>query len=75
MHVWDVTLPATPLEGTDYFVVNLGYKIGAKEIRTGYGVGWPEGPRDAAHYISLAEQAGLRCVHSEALGPLFLPSV
>jgi ubiquinone/menaquinone biosynthesis C-methylase UbiE len=67
LHIWDVTLPTPPPEDTDYFVVNLGYEIGGKETGTGYGVGWPEGSRDAAHYIRLAEQAGLRCVHSEAL--------
>jgi SAM-dependent methyltransferase len=71
LHVWDVTLPATSPGGTDYFVVNLGYEIGGKETGTGYGVGWPEGSRDAAHYVRLAEQAGLGCVHSEALDYCF----
>lgn len=70
-HLWDVTLPATPPAGTDYFVVNLGYRVEGRETGTGYGVGWPDGPRDATYYIALAEQVGLRCVHSEALDHCF----
>lgn len=70
-HVWDVTLPVVPPEGTDYFVVYLRYKVGGKERGTGYGMRWPGGRRDAAHYIALAEQAGLTCLQSQALEHCF----
>ena len=71
LHLWEVTLPEVPPEGTDYFVVNLRYRIGGREIGTGYGMRWTEGRRDSAHYVALAEQAGLACVRSEALGYCF----
>lgn len=70
-HLWDVRLPETPPEGTDYFVVDLLYRIRGKDTGTGYGMRWPGGRRDAAHYIALAEQAGLACIHSEAMEHCF----
>ena len=70
-HLWDVTLPEVPPEGTDYFVVFLRYKVGEIERGTGYGMRWPGGRRDAAHYIALAEQAGLTCLRSDAMAHCF----
>ena len=70
-HLWDVSWPETPPKGTDYFVVNLQYNVRGKTTGTGYGMRWPEGGRDAAHYIALAEQAGLACVYSEAIEHCF----
>lgn len=70
-HLWDVTLPEEPLEGLDYFVVNLRYGVRGKLQGTGYGVGWPGEKRDATHYIALAEQVGLTCVRSETLEHCF----
>lgn len=67
LHLWDVTLPEEPLEGSDYFVVYLRYGVRGKQRGTGYGMRWPGEKRDAAHYIALAEQAGLTCVRSNAL--------
>ncbi len=70
-HLWDVTLPAEPLEGSDYFVVSLRYGIRGKTRGTGYGMRWPGEKRDAAHYIALAEKAGLTCVRSDTLDHCF----
>lgn len=70
-HLWDVTLPESPPAGTDYFVVNLQYQLRGKKIGTGYGAAWPGSGWNTAHYIALAGQAGLKCVHSEAIDHCF----
>ena len=70
-HLWDVSLPETPPKGTDYFVVVLQYRIRGKDTGTGYGMRWLGSQRDAAHYIALAEQVGLACIHSEAMDHCF----
>lgn len=70
-HFWDVTLPETPPEKRDYFVVYVRYAIRGNARGTGYGMRWPGGRRDAAHYIALAEQAGLTCVKSQPLDHCF----
>lgn len=71
LHLWDVTLPEEPLEGSDYFVVYLRYGVRGKQRGTGYGMRWPGEKRDAAHYTALAEQVGLTCVRSDVLEHCF----
>jgi len=71
LHLWDVTLPDAALENSDYYVVFLKYGIRGAEKGTGYGMRWPGARRDAAHYIALAEQAGLTCIKSAPLEHCF----
>jgi ubiquinone/menaquinone biosynthesis C-methylase UbiE len=59
LHLWDVDLPSHHPEDTDYFVVYIRYQTNGEEHGTGYGKGWPDSARNEAHYIGLAEQAGL----------------
>ena len=58
-HIWDVDLPANHPEDLAYYVVYIRYTVNGEEFGTGYGMRWPDGLRDEAVYIDLAERFDL----------------
>jgi ubiquinone/menaquinone biosynthesis C-methylase UbiE len=64
-HVWDVDLAERPETDREVYVVWLRYRVGKKEIETGYGQRWPDGPRGKGYYIDLAKAVGFRHIRSE----------
>ncbi len=71
-HLWDVTLPAEPLEGSDYFVVSLRYGIRGKDA--GHGL-WDALAGREAGCSSLHRSGGKGGIDLCSVGyagPLFL---
>jgi ubiquinone/menaquinone biosynthesis C-methylase UbiE len=64
-HVWDVDLAERPETDKEICVVFLQYRVGKKEIETGYGQRWPDGPPGKGYYIALVEAAGFQHIRSE----------
>ena len=60
--LWDVIFPARPNTEVNRAMAPLRVKLPEKEIRTGYGVRWPDKIQDLAYYIRLAENAGFKVV-------------
>jgi ubiquinone/menaquinone biosynthesis C-methylase UbiE len=58
-HIWDVDLSQLPQENKEFYVIRLRYKTATGFKDTGYGMRWPEEPRQIEHYLALAESVGL----------------
>ncbi len=59
--IWDAVMPTAMEKDTKGPVFRFRFHLpGGKEVQTGYGAFWPEKPLDAAHYKTLAQQAGFR---------------
>jgi len=56
--IWDVTLAERPDPQRKMALFMLTITLPQKEVKTGYGVRWPEGGRSLSHYQNLAEAAG-----------------
>lgn len=69
--IWDVSIPQRMDDERDAFVVPVLVKVGSKEIETGYGQRWPEGVRDLAFYLDLAEGSGFHVVNQKKNGRVF----
>lgn len=63
--IWDVIFSKRVDEKKDVAIIPLHVMLPSKEITTGYGVHWPEKPRDLAYYVHLAEKAGFKVVSRE----------
>ena len=60
--IWDAIFPPRLDEKKDVAVFLLTVKLPEEEVDAGYGMLWPEGGRDAAYYLELAESAGFKAV-------------
>lgn len=60
LHIWDVNLPETHLDSTDYFVIQLEIKTPEATLTTGYGASWPDTPRENSYYLEIADKAGFQ---------------
>jgi ubiquinone/menaquinone biosynthesis C-methylase UbiE len=60
--IWDVIFPkrSDPKKKTAVFPLHV--TLPAKEVRTGYGVRWPEKGQGLDHYLQLAEKIGFTTV-------------
>jgi ubiquinone/menaquinone biosynthesis C-methylase UbiE len=63
--VWDVVLPESLDETTDFAVFPLFIKLPNENVETGYGTHWPKKLLDVAHYVELAQAAGFEVVGQE----------
>jgi SAM-dependent methyltransferase len=71
--IWDANLARPAEPGKDMVMVPLHVKLPNYEVLTGYGVYWPEQPKDRPHYIALAERLGFTVVsQSERAHTFFL---
>lgn len=68
--LWDVAIPRQ-VEGKEVFVVPLRVALPAGEVRTGYGVKWPDRVLDLAYYEALAVAGGFRVVAQSEDGCTF----
>ncbi len=71
LHFWDVDISQKPKTDSKHFIVHLLYHIGDKVTETGYGMPWPEEPRDLDYYQELANQAGFQENGTEWVGNTF----
>ena len=60
--IWDVIMPNRPDPKRTTAIFPLRITLPQKEIRTGYGVRWPEAGRAMSHYLDLAQRTGFDVV-------------
>lgn len=70
--IWDVIVPIKTDPTKTRVAYYFQFKIPGKEIRTGYGVRWPEQGRGMSHYSGLAEKCGFKVVSQKKDGNSFL---
>lgn len=70
-HVWEIDLSERPETDKKAYILPLRYRVGGEEIETGYGQRWPDESRGEEYYVTLAEHAGFRHVHTERNGNTF----
>lgn len=63
--IWDVIMPERPDPKRTTAIFPLRITLPQKEVRTGYGVRWPEAGRPQSHYLDLAESTGFDVVMNE----------
>jgi ubiquinone/menaquinone biosynthesis C-methylase UbiE len=60
--IWDVIFPEKKDLQITHGLFPLRVNLPEKEIRTGYGVRWPEKGRNSVHFKELAEKAGFKVI-------------
>jgi ubiquinone/menaquinone biosynthesis C-methylase UbiE len=72
--IWEAVIPSGPRDEKELLVFPLLIKLPAgDEVRTGYGILWPEEEQNLAHFTRLAEEVGFRIVrHAQTDGTLYL---
>lgn len=71
--IWDVIFPKRLDEKKDVALFPLKITLPGKEIKTAYGVNWPEDAQGMDHYITLAKKAGFEIItQNEHEGWFFL---
>lgn len=59
--IWDVTIPAQPPDGEDFFIVPTNIQLTSnKMISPGYGVGWKGHSAECDDYLIAAEKVGFK---------------
>ena len=69
--IWDVILAERTNPKTKMALFFLTITLPQKEVKTGYGVRWPESGRPLAHYLDLAENSGFDVTTKEVNGRWF----
>ena len=69
--IWDVIFPVRTNPKKDRAVFPLIVKLPGKEIKTGYGVRWPEKGQGLSHYLKLAKKTGFKIVAKKEKGNQF----
>ncbi len=69
--IWDVTLAERPDPQRKMALFMLTITLPQIEVKTGYGVRWPEGGRPLSHYLNLAEDVGFEVSVKNVDGKLF----
>jgi SAM-dependent methyltransferase len=65
LHLWDVDLSKRADTKKEFYLVRLRYRVGDYEKGTGYGMRWPDEPRNEGYYLQLAEEAGFQLLITE----------
>jgi SAM-dependent methyltransferase len=55
--IWDVNFRNRPPE-KKYALFSYTAQLPGKQVRSGYGVSWPEGVQDLGYWVALGEKAG-----------------
>ena len=66
--IWDVLIPERSDETKDIAVFPFRFVLPREEIKTGYGIRWPEGDRDLSHFTELAETTGFETKEARTEG-------
>jgi SAM-dependent methyltransferase len=64
--IWDVIFPKRTDDQKNTALFPLKITLPQKEIRTGYGVRWPEGGLGLDHFLTLAEETGFSVTTEKA---------
>lgn len=69
--IWDVILPERSDSDHNMALFPLTIKLPLKEVKTGYGVRWPEVGRDLSNYLDLAKDTGFDIAKQQIKGQWF----
>ena len=69
--IWDVIIAERmdPKKKIAFFPLTI--KLPHKDVKTGYGVGWPEAGRALSHYLDLADKTGFEVIMQKVEGRWF----
>ena len=70
-YIWDCIIPGEVPEGKDIAIIKLQILIGDQTVDTGYGVRWPDRPRNADSYSELLRAAGFEVAGAHEDGGVF----
>ncbi len=72
--IWEAVIPSGPRDDKELLVFPLLIKLPTgEEVRTGYGILWPQEEQNLDYYTRIAEKVGFRTVrHAQSDGTLYL---